>query len=66
MEASKRVDLELKVEQVMKELQRLQEIPVVKEAEFIQTSTVKEQELEEIIAKLQEIEAKLENICQQQ
>ena len=65
-EASKRVDLELEVEQVTKELQSLQEVLAEKEAEFIQTSTAKEQELEEIIAKLQEVEAELENVRQQQ
>ena len=49
-EASKRVDLELKV---MKELQSLPEVLAAKEAKFIQTSTEKEQELEESVAKLQ-------------
>ena len=38
----------------------------MKEAEFIQNSTAKEQELEETIAKLQEVEAELENVRQQQ
>ena len=38
----------------------------MKEAEFIQASTAKEQELEETIAKLQEVEAELENVYQQQ
>ena len=65
-EASKRVDLELEVEQVTKELQSLQEVLAAKEAEFIQTSTAKEQELEETVAKLQEAEAELENVRQQQ
>ena len=65
-EASKRVDLELEVEQVTEESRSLQEELVVKEAEFIQNSTVKEQELKETIAKLQEVEAELENVHQQQ
>ena len=56
-EASKRVDLELKV---MKELQSLQEVLAAKEAKFIQTSTEKEQELEETVAKLQVAESELE------
>ena len=63
--ASKRVDLELEVEKVTKELQSLQEVLAAKEAEFIQTSTAKEQELEETVEKLQEVEAELENVRQQ-
>ena len=62
-EASKRVDLELEFEQVTEELRSLQEVLAAKEAEFIQTSTVKEQEL---TAKLQKVEAELENVHQQQ
>ena len=62
-EASKRVDLELEFEQVTEELRNLQEVLAAKEAEFIQTSTVKEQEL---TAKLQKVEAELENVHQQQ
>ena len=65
-EASKQVDLELEVEQVTEELRSLKEELVVKEAEFIQASATKEQELEETIAKLQEVEAELENVYQQQ
>ena len=56
------MDLELKVGQVMKELWSLQEVLVGKEAEFIQTSTAKEQELEETVTKLQVAEAELENM----
>ena len=46
------MDLELKVGQVIKELQSLQEVLAAKEAKLIQTSTEKEQELEETVAKL--------------
>ena len=53
-EVSKRVDLELEVEQVTEELRSLQEVLV---ARSIQTSIVKEQELQETVAKLQDVEA---------
>ena len=39
---------------------------VAKEVEFLQKSTAKEQVLEEAVVKLQEVEAELENMCQQQ
>ena len=65
-EASKRVDLTLQVEQAARELQSVQEVLAMKEAEFVEAITAKEKQLEETVTKLRDTETEVNILREQQ
>ena len=65
-EASKRVDLTLQVEQAARELQSVQEVLAMKEAEFVEAITAKEKQLEETVTNLRDTETEVNILREQQ
>ena len=66
-EASKRVNLELEIEQLKQDASKsLKNVLVTREVDFVKEIASKEKQLEELAAKLQQAESELLSLQQQQ